>query len=80
MARADEGERLWSRIEEREKKYQQGEVAMCALRDENARLREECEQLRQRKPPEGKPPVSSSPKGLPLRTESEELQVRAQSS
>lgn len=48
---------------------------LAQLRAENARLREECEQLRQRKPPEGKPPVSSSPKGLPLRTESEELQA-----
>ena len=45
VARADEGERIWSKIEEREQKYLKIEITNGALRDENASLRADKERL-----------------------------------
>ena len=38
LARADEGDRLWSKIEEREKKFKDREIIVGVLRDENSNL------------------------------------------
>eukprot|EP00579_Thalassiosira_antarctica_P017639 CAMPEP_0201935426 /NCGR_PEP_ID=MMETSP0903-20130614/35418_1 /ASSEMBLY_ACC=CAM_ASM_000552 /TAXON_ID=420261 /ORGANISM="Thalassiosira antarctica, Strain CCMP982" /LENGTH=638 /DNA_ID=CAMNT_0048475841 /DNA_START=90 /DNA_END=2006 /DNA_ORIENTATION=+ len=45
VARADKGERLWSRIEEREKKFAAKEIMLCAFRDENTSLQSEKKRL-----------------------------------
>ena len=45
VARADEGERIWSKIEEREQKYLKIEITNGALRDENTSLRADKERL-----------------------------------
>ena len=45
VARADKGERLWSKIEEREKKFAARAIMLCAFRDENASLQSEKKRL-----------------------------------
>ena len=45
IARAEEGERLWSKIEEREKKFESKELTIASLRAENAALVAEKEEL-----------------------------------
>jgi hypothetical protein len=45
LARADEGERLWTRIEEREKKFKFKEIVIEVLRNENTDLRCEKQEL-----------------------------------
>ena len=39
MARADEGERLWSKIKEREKRFNERKIIVGALREENSNLK-----------------------------------------
>lgn len=45
LARADEGERLWSKIEEREKRLRSREVFLGVLRDDNANMLSEKKKL-----------------------------------
>jgi len=41
LARADEGDRVWAKIEEREKRFAAKEIMMSALHDENGKLHDE---------------------------------------
>ena len=45
IARADKGERLWSKIEEREKKFAAKEITLCAFYNENTSLQSEKKRL-----------------------------------